>query len=292
MIIPEIKSKLLAILAERHEKKVGLDAVEALSGGSINEVYKLITSQGIYLLKQNSAKKFPGMFEAEKKGLELLKNSSSLRIPSVIAAGDIGEESFLLMEYIHSGPRDRKFFEDFGAALAKMHRCTEKNFGLDHDNYIGSLKQSNKEHPGWAEFFIEERIEKQVKLAIDNRELDNAILKHFGLFYKRLDEIFPAEAPALLHGDLWSGNFLSSANAEACLIDPSVYYGHREMDIAMTKMFGGFEESFYTAYINEWPLEKEWKKRVELCNLYPLLVHVNLFGGSYTAELKKVIGRF
>ncbi|RLD39817.1 MAG: ketosamine-3-kinase, partial [Bacteroidetes bacterium] len=201
-------------------------------------------------------------------------------------------ESFLILNFIQSAEMQDEFWDDFGQKLASLHRHSQKNFGLDHDNYIGSLSQSNKFHKSWADFFREERLEAQVKLARDNGRMGREMVNTFSRFYAKLDELFPKEPPALLHGDLWSGNFMVNQNGLAVIIDPAVYYGHREMDLAMSQLFGGFDASFYDAYQRNFPLENGWQQRLDYYNLYPLMVHVNLFGGSYLESVKRILVRF
>ncbi|MBI2968866.1 MAG: fructosamine kinase family protein [Bacteroidetes bacterium] len=259
-----------------------------VGGGCINNAFCIDTGAGKFFCKVNDVKKYPGMFEAEAKGLQVLKEANEIFVPSFIASGEDKGSAFLILEFIEPGKRVPDFSPLFGQALARMHRRTEKYFGLDHDNYIGSLRQSNKKHDRWVDFFIEERLLPQIQLA----GFSGLRAKRFENLFKKLDDIFPAEKPSLLHGDLWSGNYMVSPQGAACLIDPSVYYGCREMDIAMTKLFGGFDIEFYDAYNREFPLEPGWQKRTDLCNLYPLLVHVNLFGGSYLYQMDSIINRF
>jgi len=260
----------------------------AVGGGSINRTAKLQTTHGPYFLKYNSASLYPQMFELEKRGLNLLKEANEAHIPNVIDSGEAGDYSALLLEYIESGIPIRSFWEDFGMALANLHKHTAPKFGLDHDNYIGSLAQSNTEHASWADFFVSERIEPQLRMA----NLSADIVQRFGRLFSKIEEIFPTEPPSLLHGDLWSGNYMTSADGDAVLIDPAVYYGHREMDIGMTKLFGGFSAPFYAAYNTAFPMEIGWENRIDICNLYPLLVHVNLFGGSYLSQVTSILNKY
>ena len=187
---------------------------------------------------------------------------------------------------------ENNFWENFGRGLAKLHKTTSDYFVLDHNNYIGSLTQSNRKRDNWIDFFVEERLGFQLKLARDSHLIDSGVLSAAEGLFNRLNEIIPKEQSSLLHGDLWSGNFMLGDQGEACLIDPAVYYGHREMDIAMTKLFGGFDHQFYEAYNQEFPMEKGWEQRMDICNLYPLLVHVNLFGGGYVSQLTSILKRF
>jgi len=271
---------------------VDLHDVLPVSGGSINDAYCLGTSIGKFFLKVNTADRFPSLFEAEADGLERSRKTGAVRVPEVIGYGEEGDETFLLMEHIAEGERNTAFWERFGRSLARLHGHSQDRYGLDRDNYIGTLKQVNTPDPNWASFFIHHRLEPQLKLARDKKRVDGGTALRFERLFGKLEALFPKEAPALLHGDLWSGNFLCDADGRPVLIDPAVYYGHREMDVAMTKLFGGFDAAFYTAYMDERPLEQGWKERVDLCNLYPLLVHVNLFGGSYLAQVEGVLKRF
>ncbi len=165
-------------------------------------------------------------------------------------------------------------------------------FGLDHDNYMGSLPQQNTQSPVWTNFFIRCRLEPQVRLAVEKGLLETSALRHFERLYQALPAIFPEEAPSLLHGDLWSGNFLCDENSRPVLIDPAVYFGHRSMDLAMTTLFGGFEKSFYESYAYHFPFPANYRELWEICNLYPLLIHLNLFGESYRRKILYTIQRF
>jgi fructosamine-3-kinase len=293
MLPPEtILSSVSAMLSGLSEKKTDIISATAVGGGSINETFRLSTSIGCYFLKYNYADRFPGMFESEAKGLDILRNGSQLTVPSVIGFDQTEKHAFLLLELITSAPKASNFWEDFALRLAALHRNTSKYYGLDHDNYMGSLSQSNRQNEDWYIFFIEERLDKQVKLGRDNGEIPPNIVRHFEKLYRVLPELIPDEPPALLHGDLWSGNFMTGPDGKACLIDPAVYYGHRESDIAMTQLFGGFSNDFYQAYNRAYPLSKNWEKRVELLNLYPLLIHVNLFGGGYLGQVVRIVERF
>jgi fructosamine-3-kinase len=271
---------------------VVVNNTQALSGGDINEVLRLSTSHGEFCVKRNSASRFPAMFEREASGLELLRTNSRFTLPKVIASGEEGQTSFLIMEFINSGNKAPGFWDDFGRKLAAMHEHTNDSFGLDEENYIGSLSQSNKQHSDWGSFYAEERLIPQLVLARDKQLLDAATLKKAERLCSRLNEYFPKEPSALLHGDLWSGNYMVDANGDPALIDPAVYYGHREMDLGMTLLFGGFDRKMYAAYNELYPLESDWRGRVELCQLYPVLVHVNLFGSSYARQAESIISKF
>lgn len=263
-----------------------------VGGGDINKAFLVRTQSGSYFLKYNDANRFPRMFETEALGLKLLKKPGTPRVPEVIAHGESGQHTWLLIEYIWQGSYGKNFWDDFGFALAQLHKNSSKSFGLDHDNYIGSLPQSNKNHESWNEFFIEERLGKQLEMARKKGLLDNSLMQGFDNLFKAIPSIFPHEPPALVHGDLWSGNFICDTHGKPCIIDPAVYYGFREMDIAMSKLFGGFASRFYEAYHETFPMAPGWQQRLDVCNLYPLLVHVNLFGGGYLGSVKSIAGRF
>jgi protein-ribulosamine 3-kinase len=273
-------------------KKVHVRRITPVSGGSINSAGKIETTGGVFFLKTNDAFQFPGMFEKEKKGLALLRNTKAIHIPEVILQDDFEASSFLLIKFVESKSQKPDFWELFGKRLAELHRHTDRAFGLDEDNYIGSLVQSNRQHGNWIDFFITERIEPQLKKALNSGTLNANDSKFINELFKKLDAIFPSEQPSLLHGDLWNGNYLVDEIGEPALIDPAVYYGHREMDLAMTHLFGGFEPAFYTSYDETYPLAPGFDERKDLYNLYPLLVHVNLFGSQYVNQVRAVVKKF
>jgi fructosamine-3-kinase len=264
----------------------------SLSGGCINDAYMLATTVGKFFLKYNLSGNYPGMFEAEARGLSILRATSTLRIPEVIFQGSADEYDFLMLEFIEPGRRVVSFYEDMGQSLAQMHKVTQTHFGLDHNNYIGSLPQDNRPLPGFHDFFIARRLEPMIRMARDHGKMDSGHQKKFERFFQALPGLIPSESPALLHGDLWNGNYLVNEAGTATLIDPAVYYGHRETDLAMTKLFGGFDNSFYHTYQEAFPLEKGWESRMDFHNLYPLMVHVNLFGGGYLRSVLDILRAF
>jgi len=279
-------------LEETTKEKVEVLSVSPVGGGDINDAYRFETSAGTYFIKKNSSFLYPGMFEKEALGLKLLADTGEIPVPEVVAWDETHVEAFLIMKYIEPGTKGADFWETFGKRLAALHRHTDQFFGLDHDNYIGSLPQSNRRHRSWADFFREERLQFQVKMASNAGRIGGNTIRNFERFYKKLDEIFPDEPPALIHGDLWGGNFIVNPEGEAVIIDPAVYYGHREMDLGMSQLFGGFHPEFYEAYNNHFSLEPGWQERLDYCNLYPLMVHVNLFGSGYLGSVKSILKRF
>lgn len=287
-----LRKAVISVLELSLNTQVELSATRPLGGGDINEALQLQTSAGRFFMKYNSAKRYPGMFEAEAKGLNLMRSTHTVFIPEVIGFGDDGHDAFLLLEYLESGHRSNQAMEEAGRRLAMMHRHSSDSFGLDSDNYIGSLPQKNTRYERWTDFFVVCRIEPMLRSAINKGLIDQKMKQGFEHLFSRLDELIPIEPPALVHGDLWGGNYLASSDSKIYLIDPAVYYGHREMDLAMTRLFGGFPEAFYEGYMSEYPLQAGWMQRTEIHNLYPLLVHVNLFGGSYVSSVASVVKRF
>ena len=283
-----VRKKLEEVTGETAE----LLSVSPVGGGDINEAYRFETTLGTYFVKKNSSSRFPQMFKKEALGLKILADAEEIPVPEVMTWDETGEEAFLIMKYIPPGTKSTDFWETFGRRLAALHRHTDEMFGLDHDNYIGSLHQSNRRHRSWTDFFREERLQFQVKMARDAGRIDSDTIRQFERFYQKLEDIFPVEPPALIHGDLWGGNFIVNPEGEAVIIDPAVYYGHREMDLGMSQLFGGFHHEFYEAYNRHYPLEPGWQKRLDYCNLYPLMVHVNLFGGGYLGSVKSILKRF
>jgi fructosamine-3-kinase len=261
------------------------------SGGCINNTAKLITSKGTYFIKWNEAD-VGKLFSAEVKGLHLLSNTKSIKIPEVIGHGQVDNKVFLILEFIESRKPDKVFWEHLGSAISQLHKSTNEVFGLDHDNFIGSLPQKNSFNNNWILFFIENRLDVQIGLAYYNGLISLDFLNKFKNIYRKLPELLPEEKPALLHGDLWSGNFMVQQNGNPCLIDPAVYYGNREVEISFTKLFGGFEQRFYDIYNEEYPLLQGFNNRVDIYNMYYLLVHVNLFGTSYLSPVERTIKKF
>ncbi len=272
-------------------KPVNVLNSSSVSGGCINNAVIVDTDHGSYFVKWHSA--IPAdMFVKEARGLQILAAPNIVKIPEVIGHGSEDGRHFLVLECIRSAPRSNRFWENFGRALADMHRLSSDYFGLDDDNYIGRLPQANTPTDNWIDFFILQRMEAQLLLAIENNLVTTDFINMYRKFYDRLPQLLLTEKPSLLHGDLWSGNFMVGSDGEACLIDPAVYYGHREMELAFTTMFGGFDTTFYSAYQHSWPLEQGWRERFEIYNIYPSMVHANLFGASYLYEVKAVIQRY
>jgi len=292
MILQDFKIALEEQLTSISGKAVSIISNQPVGGGCINRTLKLNTTEGAFFIKLNDACLYPGMFDAEMQGLKLLAGKSALNIPVPLISDEFNNTAFLLMEFIGQAPPEKNFWENYGASLAALHKNTYTKFGLDISNYIGSLPQQNSYCDSWAEFFSTQRLGPLCESACRKQLLPSNLMAHFERLYARLPEIFPDEPAALLHGDLWNGNYMVDDKGKACLIDPAVYYGHREMDLGMSKLFGGFSPEFYASYHNAYPLEKGWQERTEICNLYPLLVHLILFGRSYLWDIERVVKKF
>lgn len=263
----------------------------AVSGGSINTTFIITLSNGREVFVKVNSTDFYDNFFQEYSALSFLQNKSSLYVPEQIGLHNDETKAFLILEKLEKSPEANDFYIKLGKGFAELHLNTADTFGWESNNYIGSLPQSNKKYLRWGEFFMNERLEPLLNWCYNNNYLDSSFVNAINNLYKNLDSIFPHEKPALLHGDFWTGNRMSTSKG-AAIFDPSTYYGHREMDIAMANLFGRLPEEFYKAYDEVYPLEKDFKYRMDVCNLYPLLVHARLFGKSYMTEIKNVLERF
>lgn len=292
MLHKSIKEEAEKILSKYYNEPITINKTTSISGGSINDACRLETSDEPFFIKYNKSYLYPAMFEKEAKGLQILRDTRTVYVPEIIGTGQAENFSFIVMEYIEPGSRRNDFWSDFASKLAQMHQNTNSQFGLDHDNYMGSLQQYNKFHENFYDFFILERLEPQLRLARDKGKLNEGHVEKFEQLYKELKNIIPEEKPALVHGDLYSGNYVVSDNGTATILDPAIAYSHREVDIAMSNLFGVFDQEFYDTYNNHFPMEKGWEERIEIFNLYPLLIHVNLFGIAYLSSVERIIKDF
>lgn len=268
-----------------------------VGGGCINRSVLLVLENGGRLFAKSNPEAPPGLFEREAEGLRALAEPGALRVPREPVAGRAGGTAFLVMEAVPTGRPRPGFFEAFGRGFALLHRETvrhhEAPFGFPHDNYIGSTPQPNGWAAGWVEFFRERRLGHQLRLARESGLSDPELDRMGERLLDRLEEWLelPEEPACLLHGDLWSGNYLSDDDGEPVLLDPAAYYGHREADLAMTELFGGFDRSFYDAYREAWPLPPGSAERREIYKLYHLLNHLNLFGRGYRGRCLSTLQR-
>ncbi len=268
-----------------------------VSGGDINEAFRLFLSDGNTIFLKENSKKNASFFKAEETGLAAIRKTGAIRVPKVLKSGTLGDRSYLLMEFLEAAPAKNDYWERFGRQLAAMHRADPSEwtpggqYGFCESNFIGAGRQINDIRQGWIEFFRECRLEVQFRRAADyfekgERKAMQSLLDH-------LDQYLAEPAfPSLLHGDLWGGNFVTGPEGYACLIDPAVYVGHAEADLAMTELFGGFSPAFYDAYKEVNEIAPGYSERREIYNLYHLLNHLNLFGGSYFGAVMRIVWRF
>lgn len=275
-----------------HKLPVPVQQHLPVHGGDINEAYCIFSDEKKYFLKLNNAAAYPQMFEKEKDGLDNLKKHFGGIVPNVIDSGVAGNVQFILMEWIERGTPQKDFWQQFGKSLANMHQKPQPHFGWHTDNYIGSIVQQNNLTESWQLFYAEMRIIPLVERLFNEDSFSKTDFRKAENFCKEIVNIFPEEPASFLHGDLWSGNFMVAANSYASVYDPAVYCGHREMDIGMTKLFGGFDTQFYQAYNDEYPLEHGWTNRLSYTQLYPLLVHSVLFGGHYIQSVQSILRPF
>ena len=267
------------------------------AGGDINRAWTLALSDGSRVFMKENRRENLGFFTAEAGGLDAIRRTGAVRVPEVLAVGTDGGNAFLLLEYIEPGRGGPASSEKLGRSLARMHRADTKalvpggKFVFSEDNYIGAGVQINTPKKTWKEFFIRCRLLPQFRRAEEyfdrpERKRIEAFLTNAG---RHLTE---PEKPALLHGDLWAGNYMVDRDGDPWLIDPAAYVGHPEADLAMTELFGGFDRAFYDAYREEAGIDPGYKDRRDLYNLYHLLNHLNLFGGGYLSAVRGVLRRY
>ena len=281
--------------------ELGLGAptrVAPVGGGCIADARIAVFENGVRVFVKTAAHHVE-MFSREAEGLRALAESAALRVPEVLAVSPEG----LVLELIETGSRAPEFYESFGRGFARLHEFRGKACGFAHDNFLGSTPQPNRpvgqgweeaddvDGHGWPEFFLQRRLRFQARLASQNGFPD--MLQLLDQAENRIMELLElaVEAPSLLHGDLWGGNYLVDERGQACLIDPATYFGHREADLAMTRLFGGFEPRFYGAYQDTLPLADGHEQRLPIYQLYHLLNHLNLFGSSYYHQSKRILQR-
>ena len=272
-------------------------SLTGISGGCIADARVARFEDGTEVFVKTHAG-YQDMFQREAEGLRALAEAQAIRIPDVLAVNS----SALVLEMIRPASRKTGFAESFGQRFARLHQFRGPACGFEHDNYIGATQQRNdpvkerwqsaKDDTGldWPEFFIERRLRFQAELAAE-RGYGHDLTRLLDRAESTLDELLRSaiEPPVILHGDLWSGNVIVDDRGEACLIDPAVYFGHREADLAMTRLFGGFEPAFYRAYDEALPLAPGYRERLPMYQLYHVINHLNLFGGGYGEQARRIL---
>ncbi|NNK82603.1 MAG: phosphotransferase [Flavobacteriaceae bacterium] len=264
-------------------------SINPASGGDIADSFLITTDSNPIFLKTHHNS---NLLKSEKIGLETINKTKTIKTPEVLGYGKLDTFTFLALEWIDSKSPTSNEFTILGKQLAELHKTNCDKFGFEANNYIGSLHQSNAYKNNWNDFYIEERLYPQLQLAHQKGLLNQSKIPSKDVMKSSFFEYFKNITPSLLHGDLWSGNYLISTSGDPYLIDPSVYFGHSEIDIAMSKLFGGFGTSFYLEYHKIIPKDQFTDIRVELYQLYYLLVHLNLFGRSYYSSVKHILTKY
>jgi fructosamine-3-kinase len=286
---------MLDPIAGQLSKAIGAHVIEGsaapVAGGSIHQALRYRTQHGSIFLKIGPPAS-KSMFVAEAAGLRSLTATNTIRVPAVLALGDIDDQAFVCLEWLDLVAPTRATATQLGERLAALHRVHSSDHGWTQDNFIGRTPQHNDQDDNWPRFFRERRLLPQLALARANRA-DRHTLDRGHQLTELLEAFFASyrPTPSLLHGDLWGGNWGAMRDGKPAVFDPAVYYGDRETDLAMTRLFGGFDAVFYAAYEAAWPLDAGASGRATLYNLYHVLNHFNLFGGGYLAQAKSMIER-
>jgi len=297
--IPQFTSLNNALTSLRG-KDVQITRADWIFGGDINEAHRLALSDGSQIFMKSNTKENAPLFTAEAAGLAAIAHTDTINTPQILCRGtdeSRGGFSFLLMEFITGGKHIPNYWEVFAGELAAMHHAPTENFlpegkyGFFQDNFIGSGKQDNTPRSSWIDFFRDCRLTPQFRRA-EGYFSNNDIQKITRLMDRLEDFLTEPEYPSLLHGDLWSGNVIGGNDGRIWLIDPAAYVGHAEADLAMTELFGGFPHNFYAAYREATPLQPGYESRRSLYNLYHLLNHLNLFGGSYLSPVRRIVNQY
>lgn len=298
-LLPHFTS-LKQALSELYGKEIKIVQSRRIAGGDINDAYGLVLSDGTRLFMKSNAKQNQSFFTAEAAGLYAIAQTGAIHTPHLLCSGtdeERGGISFLLMEFIDSGHRAANYWETFARQLAALHQASAGDlvpagrYGFAGDNYIGARKQVNTPQERWIPFFRDCRLAPQFEDAASyfteaDRKRIVRLLDHLE------DFLVEPKHPSLLHGDLWSGNVMTGSDGKAWLIDPAVYVGHAEADLAMTELFGGFPHAFYAAYREAFPMQDGYEDRRDLYNLYQLLNHLNLFGASYLLSVRRIVDKY
>lgn len=260
-----------------------------LNGGSIASAYKAETTKGeLFFVKFYEGKH--SYAESEASGLLTVKRTSVIKTPEIV----FNEGNILVLEYIDEERSSNEFWERFGREFAELHRVKCNYFGFAENNYIGLTPQINTPSDSWTDFYMTYRLMFQIKLAEQKGKSGSLIREEFIKAEKQIREIIERSGvlSSLLHGDLWSGNYLCAKGGVPVLIDPAVYYGDREADLAMTRLFGGFDQRFYSSYNEVFPMDSGWQEREPIYKLYHLLNHFNLFGEVYLGQVLNILKKY
>lgn len=288
-----VREAVEAALESRTGHRSPLRSVERLGGGCVSPVARVTGGDGtVYFLKWSAPGHPEGLLAAEARGLALLAATRTVRVPEVLATPRSGD-GWLLLEWIEPGPHSRAAWDRLGRDLAALHRTRGARFGDERDNFIGTLPQANAPMNSWAGFWRDRRLAPQLERACGAGAFGGDDRRRFDRLLDRLDALLSPgedEGPSVLHGDLWSGNVHIAASGPPAVVDPAAYQGHREVDLAMSELFGGFGRGFREAYEEVWPVEPGYEPvRRAVYQLYYLLVHVNLFGAGYVSGCRRAL---
>jgi protein-ribulosamine 3-kinase len=289
-----IRKEVEAALAAAAGHPDSIARTRPVGGGCVSPTARVETTGGAVLFLKTGAPGLPGdMLGAEARGLRALAASDAVRVPAVVASGGEGARAWLLLEWLEPGRPHAGSWATLGTGLAALHRARAARFGAEHDNYIGPLPQSNGRLESWPDFWRDRRLAPQLAAAVRRGHLGERDMRRFASLFARLDDLLaPAaeDGASLVHGDLWNGNVHITHGGVPALIDPSAYHGHREVDLAMAELFGGFAPPFRQAYEEAWPLAPGYEPfRRAIYQLYYLLVHINLFGSGYVAGTRRAL---
>lgn len=281
------------ILEHIKNLNLNINNIYPVKGGALSDTYCIESYEKKYFLKLNTAQNFPLLFEKEINGLNKIQELSPFNIPEIYQTGTTTNDfQYLILEWIDKTEPTIISWENFGKNLAQLHKNTNAEFGWEEDNYIAIIIQPNQFKASWEKFYSENRIMPMIKLLADKKLLNLKEQKAAENLCSDLGNIFPKEKPALIHGDLWNGNIITRSNQEITLIDPAIYYGHREMDLALADLFGGFDDTFLDSYNEVFPIANNFKERKSIAQLYPLLVHAYLFEGYYIKDVQTILKKF
>ncbi len=286
---PSPHPELLADIARAAGLQLDAARCAAVSGGDISAAFRCTDKQGRHWFLKLNRNAFAAAFAAELAGLQELQQAE-LRTPQAVAYGVSGSSAWLLLEWLDMSAGNAGSAALLGEQLAAMHRITAAEHGWRRDNYIGSSPQLNSRHADWARFYAVQRLQAQLDLAAAN-SAPAALVRKGQDIVERLPELLAGYQPeaSLLHGDLWAGNWARLPGGDPVVFDPAVYYGDRETDLAMTRLFGGFPAEFYRAYAAAWPLADGHEFRQTLYQLYHVINHFNIFGGAYAAQAERML---
>lgn len=271
---------------------LNIETLQFISGGLVNQAVFTETPKGKLFIKFNEDRP-AGMFEAEEKGLRLIRESvSELYAPNVIYTGNIQNRHVLVMEYIQEGFTNESFWKNLGLGVAQMHHVHSLQAGLEYDNFNGYFTQINTPTKNWIQFFFDERLRAQFGRAFYNGVISKDYLAKLDNLQSAFEKLYSTKKMSLLHGDFWRGNVLANNKQTPCIFDPAVYFGDREVDIATAKLLGGFNDLFFKVYNDTFPLEYGSKERMEIYSLYPLMIQVNLYGTSYLNRIDAILNKY